>query len=105
MDGNAKSMVHRKRSKRVLSSSKAKIIPKCSIRTESKPDESRSRREFIEKSYNGSETKTANLWKINQRLRCRKKMSNNGMVKRNEKRSDCRSETTPTLRRIQDILH
>ena len=43
--------------------------------------------------------------KLIKDLDAEKKMSNNGMVKRNEKRSDCRSETTPTLRRIQDILH
>ena len=27
------------------------------------------------------------------------------LIKQNEKRSDCKSETTPTFRRIQDILH
>ena len=34
-----------------------------------------------------------------------KKMSISGMVKQNEKRSDCKSETTRTFRRIQDLLH
>ena len=43
--------------------------------------------------------------KLIKDLDAEKKMSNNGMVKRNEKRSDCRSETTPIFRRIQDILH
>ena len=69
MDGDAKSMAHKKQSKGVLSSSKAEFIPKFSIRTESKPDESRSRREFIEKSSNGTETKSANFWNINQTKR------------------------------------
>ena len=27
------------------------------------------------------------------------------LIKQNEKRSDCKSETTPTFRRIQNILH
>ena len=97
MDGDAKSMVHRKQSKGVLSSSKAEFIPKCSIRTDSKPDESRSRTELkLSQQIFGI---------LIKHLDEEKKMSISGMVKQNEKRSDCKSETTPTFRRIQDILH
>jgi hypothetical protein len=41
------------------------------------------------------------IGKLIKRLEEEKKLSNNGM----EKRSNCRSETPPTRRRIQDILH
>ena len=40
--------------------------------------------------------------KLSKRLDEEKKMR---ITKRNEKRSDCKSEITPTFRRIQDILH
>ena len=41
------------------------------------------------------------IGKLIKRLEEEKKLSNNGM----EKRSNCRSETPPARRRIQDILH
>ena len=41
------------------------------------------------------------IGKLIKRLEEEKKLSNNGM----EKRSNCRSEAPPTRRRIQDILH
>ena len=42
------------------------------------------------------------IGKLMKRLDEEKKMR---ITKRNEKRSDCKSEITPTFRRIQDILH
>ena len=41
------------------------------------------------------------IGKLIKRLDEEKKMSNNGM----KKRSNCGSDTTPTFRRIQDLLH
>ena len=41
------------------------------------------------------------IGKLIKRLDEEKKLSNNGV----EKRSNCRSEAPPTRRRIQDILH
>ena len=41
------------------------------------------------------------IGKLIKRLEEEKKLSNNGM----EKRSNCKSEAPPTYRRIQDILH
>ena len=43
------------------------------------------------------------IGKLIKRLDEEKKLSNNGMER--GKRSDCKSETTPTFRRIQDIIH
>ena len=43
------------------------------------------------------------IGKLIKRLDEEKNLSNNGMER--GKRSDCKTETTPTFRRIQDIIH